>query len=99
MMTIPPATLAAALGAAERLFHTPRAHIIGHSRARGLMLVRHALTAALRDCGASWPALGHALDRDPSTAQHSVKAARARAARDAEYAAAIETITREARAA
>lgn len=98
-MTIPPATIAAALGAAERLFRTPRGHILGRSRSAGLMLVRHAVAVALRECGASWPALGRALDRNSSTAQHSVKAARARAARDAEYAAAIETITREARAA
>lgn len=98
-MHIAPTTVAAALDAAERHFRTPRGHILGHSRARGLMLVRHAVTAALRECGASWMALGRALDRDPSTVQHSARVAHQRAARDAEYAAAIRAIADEARAA
>lgn len=98
-MYIAPTTAAAALGAAERLFRTPRAHILGRSRSRGLMLVRHAVTAALRECGASWVAIGRAMGRDTSTVQHSVKVARRLAAADAEYAAAIRAIADEARSA
>ncbi len=91
-----PSRVAAALAAARELYGVTPAVVLGRSQSRGVVPVRHAVVAALHEaCEVSSLELGRRFERDHTTILYSIAAARGRAARDAEYAAALALIAHE----
>ena len=89
----------AAITSAAMIFEVEPAAIIGQDRAAQLVVARYAAMAALRRWGYSWSVIGRYLNRDHTTVMHGTSRARRLADEDAEYAAAIELIADEVRAA
>ena len=93
-MLLTPTRFQNVLDAAEELFGVERRALLTR-RTSTAAAARLACYAAMRRaCEASYPEIGALFDRDHSTIIDGVRAAEARAERDAEYEAAIDTLAR-----
>lgn len=102
-LPLAPAPAAAILQAVAAQFGFTVAELQGHGRARAVVQARNAASFLLRARPApggkprSYPEVAAALGgRDHSTIIHAVQCAIARAARDPDYAEAVETLARDA---
>lgn len=98
--TLTPARAQAGLVAAAAVFEVPLRALTGPRGTPRVFRARQVAMAALYEaCEVSYSELGRLFDRDHTTVIHGVARAQALAAQDADYAAALQLIAQEVRAA